>query len=260
LVVDGLCIAQLGGRDNGALVAYELATGNEKWKWSGESPGYASPVLMTVGGTRLIVAETERRIVALSASDGKLAWETPFAPKGMGYNAATPIVDGETLIYTGSGRGVTAVKLEKGGDGFLAKELWNNQDKSVQFNTPVLKNGLLYGITQGNEIFCINAHNGQTAWSAPAGEATGGGTGGGRGRGGRGGFGSVVDAGSVLLALTPSSELLVFEPSDKSYTELARIKVADTPTHAHPVLSGNRVFIKDQDSVVLWTIPSSIQP
>ena len=74
--------------------------------------------------------------------------------------------------------------------------------------------------------------------------------GGGRG----GGYGSIVDAGSFLLALTPASELIVFQPGDKAYSELARIKVAESQTYAYPVISGNRVFIKDKDSVTLWTV------
>ena len=57
-----------------------------------------------------------------------------------------------------------------------------------------------------------------------------------------------------MLALTPASELIVFQPSDKGYTELARIKVADGQTHAYPVVSGNRLFIKDKESLTLWTI------
>jgi outer membrane protein assembly factor BamB len=291
IILDGLCIAQLGGRTNGAIVAYDLATGDEKWKWSGPSPAYASPVLITVGGSKLIVAQTETKMAAVGAADGKLAWEAPSAPQGGGggagggrpaggrgggrdYKAATPIVDGQT-IYS-AGRGIKAAKLEKEGDGFVAKELWSNPDKSVIFNTPVLKNGLLYGLTPANELFCINAQNGQLAWSAPTakaaegqageaqagerppGEGRPGGPGGPGGRmrggGGGGGFGSIVDAGSVLLALTPASELIVFEPGDKAFTELARIKVAATATHAYPVASGNRVFIKDKDSVTLWTI------
>ena len=64
----------------------------------------------------------------------------------------------------------------------------------------------------------------------------------------------MVDAGPVLLALTPASELIAFQPSDKAYTELARIKVADTPTYGYPVVAGNRVFVQDQNSVTLWTI------
>jgi outer membrane protein assembly factor BamB len=257
IVVDGLCIAQLGGGlSNGAIVAYDLASGNEKWKWTGDSTAYSSPVLMTVGGTKLIIAMTETKMVAVGAADGKLLWETPFAVTGRGYNAATPIVDGQTLIYTGSGRGVRAVQLEKMGDGFVAKELWKNTEKSVQFNTPVLKDGLIYGLTQTNELFCINAKTGKTAWSGPAAAAGGGGGGGGGGgmRGGPGGFGSIVDAGPVLLALTPSSELIVFEPSNKEFKQLAKYKVADKQTHAYPIVAGNRLFVKDRDSLILWTI------
>ena len=63
-----------------------------------------------------------------------------------------------------------------------------------------------------------------------------------------------MDGGSVLLALTPASQLIVFAPSEKQYTEQAKIKVADTPTYAYPVVSGNRVFVKDQESVTLWTV------
>src|SRR4030095_8346320 len=135
-------------------------------------------------------------------------------------------------------------KLTKEADGFVAKELWSNADKSVLYNTPVLKNGLLFGLTEGNELFCISAQHGQTAWSAPAGPAGGaggGGGGGGRGRGGgRGGYGSIIDAGSVLLALTPSSQLIAYEPNDKQYSELARIKVANTPPYHNTALAGKR--------------------
>jgi hypothetical protein len=69
-----------------------------------------------------------------------------------------------------------------------------------------------------------------------------------------GGFGSIVDAGPVLMALTPASELIVFQPDAKAYTEVAKIKVAETRTDAHPVVAGNKIFIKDQDSLTLWTI------
>src|SRR5262249_28854315 len=116
IVVDGLCIAQMGGENNGAVVAYDLATGEQKWKAPTDWPAYASPELMTVDGTKLIVTLTQSKVVAVNAADGKPMWDTLFAPKGMGYNAATPIVDGQTLIYTGSGRGATAVRFEKKGD------------------------------------------------------------------------------------------------------------------------------------------------
>src|SRR5262249_33552024 len=82
IIVDGLCIAQLGGESNGAIVAYELASGNEKWKWSGDGTAYSSPVLLTVSEAKVLVAETARKIVGISVSDGKLLWETPFPVGG----------------------------------------------------------------------------------------------------------------------------------------------------------------------------------
>ena len=287
MVAGGLCVAQLGS-ESGGIVAYELGTGDEKWRWMGDGPAYASPVLLTLGGEKYVVAVTDKKVVALTLADGKLAWETPFIVQGRGNNSATPIVDGQRIIYAGSGRGATAVKMQKEGDAFVAQELWKNLDNSVQYNSPVLKGELVFGISAKNDFFCLDAKDGKTVWVAPfakeqaaatvgnppstpstnadssvapGGQPGGpptGGPGGGRGGrgggGGGGGYGSIVDAGSVLLALTPASQLVVFEPSGKEFKELARIKVADTPTYAYPVVSGNRIFVKDQNSVTLWTV------
>ena len=63
----------------------------------------------------------------------------------------------------------------------------------------------------------------------------------------------VVDAGSVLLALTTGAQLIVFEPGDKEFKQLASYKVG-SQTYSYPVASGNRIFIKDKDSVTLWTV------
>jgi outer membrane protein assembly factor BamB len=246
VVVDGLCIAQLGGEGSGAIVAYDLATGNEKWKWSGDGTAYASPVLLTLGGTRMLVAETATKIVGLGLSDGKLLWQTPFSVTGRGYNAATPMVAEQIVIYSGSARGTKAVKIEKDGDGLTAKQLWSNPDQSVQFSTPVLRDGLVFGLSGRDSLFCLNAQSGKTAWSTDLG--------GRQGRQGRQGYGSIVDAGPVLFALTPSSPLIVFEPNDKEFKQLASYKVSSTETYAYPVIAGNRVFVKDRDSIILWTI------
>ena len=281
LIVDGLVVAQLGGRDNGAIVAYDLATGEQKWKRDGASPAYASPVLLTMDGVKLIIAATEVKTVAVKVSDGTLAWESAGAGGGGRDNkAATPIVDGQTIII--SGRGLTAVKLGKDGEKIVATDLWSNPDKSVQFNTPVLKNGLLYGLAQNNDLFCVNATDGKTVWTVPfpsgaradldrgvaasqffgqadpgqRGPGGPGGPGGRRGGGGMGsgGFGSIVDTGPVLLGLTAGAQLIVFAPGEKDFQPITSYKVSNNQTHAYPVASGNRIFIKDKDSVTLWTV------
>jgi hypothetical protein len=63
-----------------------------------------------------------------------------------------------------------------------------------------------------------------------------------------------VDAGSVMFALNPVGRLVVFEPTAEEFKQLAAYEVADGGTYAYPIISGKRVFIKDADSVTLWTI------
>ncbi len=238
LIAGNLCIAQLGGEEKGGVVAFDLSNGDVKWEWTDDGTAYASPVLMTVEGTQMVVALTSKRIVGLQVTDGKLVWESPFAPQGRAYNAATPIINGSMVIFAGSGRGAKAVKIEKAGDGFSVKELWSNPDNAVQFNTPILKNGRIYGLSQKGDLFCLDAQAGKTLWTSPL--------------GGRD-FGSIIDAGSVLLALTAQGELTVFEPSDSALKKQVNYKVSDTATYAHPIISSHRIFIKDQDSIALWT-------
>ena len=344
IVVDGLCIAELGGEKEGGIVAYDLASGEERWRWAEEGPSNGSPVLMTFGDRKVVIAPTEQSLVGVGAADGKLLWKIQYTQdRG---TTATPIVDGETLLVAGPGSGITAIGLKLEGDELKEEELWKNTDNSVRFSTPVLKDGELFGLSNSNSLFSINTDTHETAWSAPLGgaEQPGGGPfgpggrgrgpgggpggeerpgdradatprrddavrpavaaatatategalaqvteepavegqggddakpqaaegerrgrdggGGGRGRGGRGrggrggggGYGSIVDAGSVLLVLTPASELVVFEPSATEFKELARYKVATTPTYAYPVASGKRIFTKDQDAVALWVV------
>jgi outer membrane protein assembly factor BamB len=240
IVVNGLCVVQLGGEGGGAIVAYDLATGDEKWKWTGDGTAYSSPVLLALESGQEIVAETAKNIVGLRATDGTLLWQVPFAVQGRAYNAATPIVEGATVIYSGSGRGTTAIKIEKQGDAFAPKEVWSIKDNGVQFNTPIIKNGLVFGISDRDMLFCINPRDNQTAWTT-------------RTDGGRG-YGSIVDVGPVLLSLTPGGTLRVLEPSEKEYKELASYKVAEGGTYAYPVVSGKRIFIKDKDAVTLWLV------
>lgn len=288
IVVAGLVITEFGADEDGGLVAYDLNTGDEKWKWTGSGASYGSPVQMTVDGVEAVVSPMGDKMVALAAADGKLLWEMPY--KQGRYNAATPIVSEDTLILAGPTSGMTALELTKQDDEVAPEEAWKNTDNSVGFNTPVVKDGKLYGISGLNSLFCLNVENGQTAWNAPLGgedQAQGGqgqerqaqerpaqegqaqegqaqegqGDGGRRGRrggrggrrGGRGGggYGSVVDANSALLALIPSGQLTVFAPGDE-FSPLVTYKVAEAGTYAYPVPSQFGLFIKDQDSITLW--------
>jgi outer membrane protein assembly factor BamB len=318
IVVDGLCITQEGGNRDGGVIAYNLATGDEKWRWMESGPGYGSPVIMEVDGAKFVITPTDDKLVALGVADGKLMWEIPY--KQGRYNSATPIVEGTTLVIAGPGTGLTAFKLTKDGDKLVEEKVWSNTDNSVGFNTPVIKNGVMFGLSGASQLFCLDTETNITTWSAPfskaaapaqeppktgvsqtsgrvpatfvqfvqqdaqeekgraeerprpesdrergsdrpRGEGRGRGPGGGPGRGfgrGRGGgdrgYGSIVDVGSALLALTPGGELIAYKPASEAFTELARYKVASEGTYAYPIPCAHGIYVKDKEAVTLWTI------
>jgi len=239
LIVDGLCVAHLGGAGSGQFVAFELATGNTKWKTAGDGPGYGSPVVITVDGTKQCVFQAERKLVGLDLSDGALLWEVSTPMEGRTFYAASPVADQQKVYYTGANNGVNAIEITKQGNSFVANKLWTNSEFSTAYNTPVLKDGFLYGLSNQNRLFCVNAGNGETAWKDTISHDQ---------------FGSIIDAGSVMVAISSKSNLVVFRPSGQSYAQLAMIKVADTPVYAHPILSGNRIYVKDEDSVIMYTL------
>lgn len=240
VVADGVVIAQVGGSGKGGIAAYDLASGDQKWLWDGGEPAYASPTLATVGGHKLVVALTGNAVVAVDASTGKLAWQMAFEPQRRAYNAATPVVDGATVYISGAGRGTKAIQLSASGAEVSGKELWTNADVAVQFNTPLLKSGLLFGLTDRGSFFCLNAENGQTQWTDPDRRGNG--------------YGCIVDAGGVLLATTPDSNLLVLAPSGKEFGQLASYKVADGAIYGCPVAAGKSLYIQDNSTLALWTV------
>jgi outer membrane protein assembly factor BamB len=138
-----------------------------------------------------------------------------------------------------------AHKIEKKGDEFNATELWKVNVAPYEYNTPVLKDGLLFGLSPDMKFNCTDAKTGKELWK----DATV--------RGKAGGFddaGTVLLAGSVLLALTGNSELVAFEPSAKEYVELAKYKVSSNHGYSYPIISGNRVYVKGVKDLTLWTI------
>jgi outer membrane protein assembly factor BamB len=239
LITDGMCIIHVGKKDDGQLIAYDLVTGNEKWKWTGDGPSYSSPSVMTVGGTRLLIAVTEKNIIALGLPDGKLQWQVAAPVQSRFYNSVSPYIDGQTIIISGQGSGSKALKVEKQGNQFTAKELWTNPEVGAKWNTPVLKEGFLYGFTDQKRIYCISSTTGQTAWIDPVLNSD---------------FATIVDCGLVIIGLTQTDNLIVIKPDSKEYKELAKYKVAETPIYAYPVISGDNVYIKDAESLTLFKI------
>ena len=241
LITEGVCIAHLGGAGSGQFIAIDINTGNIKWQTPGDAPGYASPALMNFNGTKICVFQGDSKLVGVDVSNGKILWDftIPLPTSGRADKSASPIIDQQKVYFTGFGSGIHAIEVTKQGTNFVVNKLWSNSQLNTTFNTPVLKDGFLYGLSSTNKLFCVNASNGESTWIDETNIDR---------------FGSIIDAGNVLVALSSKSNLIIYKPSNQAYSQIGLIKVADTPVYAQPILSGKNIFIKDENSIIKYNL------
>lgn len=239
LVYDGKCFIGMGGREKSAFQAFDMRDGSIVWSIKGVAPSYSSPVLASALGSLMLVVQADTVMMGIAPSDGRVLWElqTPVARRY--YNSASPVVEKGKIYYTGQGNGTAELKIESGYTGYTVKEQWRNSEMGTNYNTPVIRDGHLYGINERGYLFCINTVKGNLAWADTVRHRD---------------FGSIIDAGEVLVALSGTSNMVVYKPDPARYSEVAMIKVAETPVYAHPVLSGNAIYIKDQETLIRYRV------
>jgi outer membrane protein assembly factor BamB len=244
LIADGVGIVFVK-----ALMAYNLSDGSVKWKWTGGATPYGSPVLAEIAGVKQVVTPFDGGLAGVGFADGKLLWKVSVGATGVWQSHySTPIVVGNNVYYSsasgkmGGGASFTALKIEKKGDGLAATEVWQKKTAAHGYHTPLYKDGLLYGVSLGKRnFFCLDAKTGAELWKDDE---------------QRGECGAILDVGPVLIALTADRDLIAFKASNKKYEEVGKIRVSDSPTWCVPILSGNRIYVKDKGgALALLTLP-----
>jgi outer membrane protein assembly factor BamB len=239
-VVDrGLVIFHTGGHNKGAIVAYDVNTGDPKWTWAGDAPSYGSPIIADLDGTRQLITLTQGKLVGLDVTSGTLLWERPFVSANF-TNSATPVLFGHTLIASNGGPAI-AVNVAKQNNQWVIENAWENADVPFRLSNAVLVGDMLFGFSTRNsgQYFGVDAKTGKTLWTSEGRQAT---------------QAAIARAGTAVFSLQDDGQLVVARGSRTSFEPLRRYKVADSETWAQPAISGNRVFVKDLSSLALWTL------
>jgi len=239
-IVDrGLVIFHLGGHNEGALTALDANTGDVKWTWKGDGPGYGSPIVADIAGTRQIITITQGKLVGVDAATGMLLWERPYAIANF-TNSVTPVMYGQTLIVSGNGGPTAALSIAKKGNEWVTETVWENADVPLRMSDAVVVGDVLFGMTTRNsgQYFAVDAKSGKTLWTS---------------EGRQGQHAAIARAGDLLLSLEDDGELVVARNSKTGFEPLHRYKVADAATWTQAAYSGNRIFVKDVSSLALWT-------
>ena len=236
----GNVIFHVGGHNQGALTAFDANTGDIAWRWDGDGPAYASPILADIDGTRHIVTVTQELVVGISATTGELLWQRPFVSNSTN-NSITPIAYDDSIIVSGHNLGVTRFRPAQRGGQWVTETLWENRDVGLFMSNGVLVDDTFFSLSHTNsgQFFALDVATGETLWSTQGREATN---------------AALVKAGGLLFLLNDDAELIVARASRTGFEPFRRYTVSNSVTWAQPAISGNRLFVKDDSTLALWTL------
>ena len=240
LLVDGRLVVQVGSDIHGGQVlGLNPATGATEWEWHGLGPGYASPVVIELGGDRQIVAMTEGSIVGLDGKSGKELWTVPF-PDEWHENITTPLWTGTHLIVSGPRQGTHAYALSQSGGKWQATETWKNPDVAMYMSSPVFGDGLIYGHSskKKGQFVAVDEKTGAVRWAT---------------EGREGEHASVLLTPQNVVFLTNGADLIVAKRGAPAFTVERRYEVAEASTFAMPVLLGSNILVRDATGLMLLT-------
>ena len=152
----------------------------------------------------------------------------------------TPILHKNMVIEMGRANGVTAFVAASRGGQWATENIWHTDEVSMHLSDAVVVNHVLYGLSHLNsgEYFALDLDTGKVLWKSEPRQAA---------------HAAMVRAGNTIFSLEDDGELVVLRHNRARFEPVARYQVASTATWTQPVVSGNRVFVKDVSSLTLWT-------
>ena len=175
LLEGGLLIVNVGAPGGPCVVGLDAATGREAWRAGTEwGPSYASPVPAVVHGARrvFVFAGGESSpptggLMSIDPATGGVDFAFPFRSRTYeSVNASCPVVfDDQVFISASYRRGGALVEVRPD---FTHRVAWTTQEFALHYNTPIHRDGYLYGFDGRNmgdaSLACVDAASGQVVW------------------------------------------------------------------------------------------------
>ena len=243
LVTNGVVLTYAGGPGELGLLAFDVESGDLRWTSPTGNDSYSSPQLASIDGKQCVLMLTNAGITFVDPADGKLLGKHDW--KSDGYRVLQPLVWEGSSVLMGTALGVGTRRLELRWDGaqFATETSWTSRRMNPDFNDGVAHKGYLYGFD--DKIFaCIDLATGKRKWK--------------RGRYGNGQV-LLLPSADQLLVLSETGELVLLRTNPDKLDELTRHRVLEGRTWNHPVLIGNRLYVRNSEEAACFEV-TLVQP
>jgi outer membrane protein assembly factor BamB len=242
-LVDGPHVVVSPGGPGAGMVKLDKMTGKTVWtsKELSDSAAYSSITAADVQGVRTYMTFTDTAGVGVRASDGKLMFRYPQAANRTA-NVATPVYSNNKVFFTsayGTGGGLLDLTVQNGE--VAATEVYFTREMRNHHGGVVLVDGYLYGFSD-LILTCLEFTTGKLMW-----------------RDRSVGKGSVTFADGHLYIQGETNMVGLAEATPSGYREKGRFEIPDKgmPSWAHPVISDGRLYVRNQDTLLVYDIKAA---
>jgi outer membrane protein assembly factor BamB len=243
LVVNDLVIIAVAGQ----LIAYDAATGQQRWVGERGGTGYSSPHLVTIDGVAQVLLMRGARTISVAPVDGNLLWDHTAGPPGTSIVQPAITPERDVLITGGDAMGGTGMRrlaLTHGPEQWSVEERWHTRGLKPYFNDFVVHEGYAYGF-DGSILSSIDLTDGARKW-----------------KGGRYGAGQMLLLADqdLLLITSEEGELALVSATPDKFTELARFPALNGKTWNHPVVVRDVLLVRNGEEMVAFKLSLAASP
>ena len=265
LLVDGDEVIVTPGGPNTLMAALDRRSGEVLWKteplrfnrthrFGGkevdppqpdtDKTGYASPLLFTIGGKRLVCSCSARHLFCVDPDEGKLVWTHPVYARYEVIGSMPAAWQDAIFFSAPDDFGGKLFRFAVRGDDVSITELWQAPLDSCHGSAVVVGNALYgSGHRQHRPWACIDLERGKVRYSKEDLQK-----------------GAVIHADNRIYALAENGVLALLEPTPNGFEVRGRIMLTDgsrKDAWAHPVILNGRLYLRYHDRLMCYDIRNS---
>ncbi|MFN0197119.1 MAG: SUMF1/EgtB/PvdO family nonheme iron enzyme [Planctomycetaceae bacterium] len=244
VIYESLVIVHAGAQPDGCFLAFDMQTGEERWRSLPDAAGYATPMLIEHDSQRQLVAWTPTNVRGLEPSTGRLLWTIPFEVN-YGTSISDPVFHEGLVLVSSYYEGSKAIRVTSGAE--QPEVVWqDNLNLRGLMSQPLYREGHAYLIDKRHGLTCFEFATGKKIWDddnrlTPK---------------GRNPQATLVWLGDEdrAIVLNSDGELILIRLNSEGYVEESRTKIVEG-TWAHPAYAGNCVYARGDTEIVCVLLP-----
>lgn len=239
VVTQGVVIVYGNRLDGNGLMAFDLNSGEVAWTAKAAGMNFSSAEKVTLADQEHIVFGDSDGLVGIDPAEGTVLWRyKPTDWEGPAITQPQQIAANSLIVPLGDGVGVARLNFEYLDNEWKITEAWSNNRLKSSYNDFVYHDGHLYGFDK-NIFASLDAETGQRNWKR-----------------GRYQFGQVllIENLNQLLVTSEFGEVILLAANPESHEELSRKQLLDDKTWNHPVLVGNRLYLRNGRQASCWVV------